>query len=319
MSAFDKVLGQPYASRVLRSALAAGRPAQAYVFFGPSGCGKKSMARALARALFCLVAPGLGCRECSSCKRVEGNKHPDLFLFSPAGASFKVDQVRDLLREASMRPFEAPRRVFVIDKAELLTDSAGNALLKVLEEPNPSLVFVLVTTNRSRLLPTIASRCQALRFAPLPEAFVAQILIREKGMNEKEAKALAGLSAGSLRQAERLAGEDGRELKELAEAFLEAAVSPQASFKLNWSALAAAEKKRVDEILELVSAYLRELWVVKAGLPKELRLLAENPSHGGGLSPEKIQGLMLSVARAQSQIRRNANLPLVLDNLVLAA
>ena len=111
MSAFDKLLGQPYASRVLSSSLEAKRSASAYLFFGPSGCGKKTAALALAQALICQLEPGIGCGACAVCKRVEGNKHPDYIEFQPSGSSFKVEQVRDLLKEASLRPFEAPRRV----------------------------------------------------------------------------------------------------------------------------------------------------------------------------------------------------------------
>jgi DNA polymerase-3 subunit delta' len=318
VSALARIKGQDYARKILESSLKAGRSASAYLFFGPTGCGKKTAAMALAQALFCQVEPGAGCGECASCRRVEGNKHPDYFVFKPSGASFKVEQVRELLKEASLRPFEAPRRVFVIDKAELLTDSAGNALLKVLEEPNASLLFVLISTARARLLPTIASRCQPLRFGALPEPVLTELLVKEEGMALPEAKALAGLAGGSLRSAKRLLGEEGTQLRELAEGFLEAAASKSSVAQWNWANLAGMDKRRVDELLELIAAYLRELWVAKSGLPKNLALLAQAPKHGGGLAPEHVQRLLLKVAAAQAQLKRNAQLALVLENLALA-
>jgi DNA polymerase-3 subunit delta' len=272
---------------------------------------------ALAQALLCQESPGKGCTLCSTCRRVAGNKHPDYFLISPQGSSFKVEQVRELLREASLRPFEAPRRVMVLDKVELMSPEAANALLKVLEEPPATLVFVLISTQRAKLLPTIVSRCQALRFGPLPEGVLLGLL-KERGHGEAEAKSLAGLSGGSLRLAERLSGEGGAVLKDMAEAFLEAATARSAMGLLNWAHLAVQEKKRLDEILELVLAYLRELWVEKSGLPKGLRILSEPPKHGGGLSPQRIEDLMGALCRAQGQIKRNANLPLVLENMVLS-
>jgi DNA polymerase-3 subunit delta' len=317
VSAWDQVLGQAYAVRVLSAALEAGRPASAYLFFGPSGCGKKTAAKALGQALFCTLEPGLGCGDCGACKRVAGNRHPDYIAIAPQGSSFKVEQVRELLKEASLRPYEAPRRLLVLDKVELMSAEAANALLKVLEEPNASLVFVLVTTSRAKILPTIASRCQALRFGPLPERVLAGLLKSHKGLDEAAARSLAGLSGGSIRVAERLSGETGRELREMAESFLEAAATRSSLGLLNWAHLAAAEKKRLDEILELVAAYLRELWVDKSGLPKGLKIMAEGPGHGGGLSPQRLESLMLAVSRAQGQIKRNANLPLVLENMVL--
>jgi DNA polymerase-3 subunit delta' len=316
VSAFDRLLGQDYARKVLASSLKVGRSASAYLFFGPSGCGKKTAAGALAQALFCLEAPGVGCGTCAACRRVESRKHPDYFVFQPAGQSFKVEQVRDLLREASLRPYEAPRRVFVIDKAELLTGGAGNSLLKVLEEPNPDLVFVLVTTARVSLLPTIASRCQALRFGPLPEPVLVDILMKEKGMTQIQAKGLAGLAGGSVRVAKRLSGEDGKEMQEMAEGFLEASALKSKVKQLNWAHLAALDKRRLEETLEMITALLRELWMERNGLGR-LRLLPELPKHGGGLSPEHLQELMLKVAGAQAQLKRNANLALVLENLAL--
>ena len=191
-------------------------------------------------------------------------------------------------------------------------------MLKVLEEPNPSLVFVLITTARARLLPTIASRCQALRFGPLPEAVLVDLLLREKGLSPEEAKSLAALSGGSTRVAQRLSGEEGKELKEMAESFLEAAASKSSMAQLNWAHLAASDKRRLDEILELIAACLRDLWVAKSGLPKALLLVSKLPAHGGCLSPANVQGLMLKIAEAQAQLKRNGNLALVLENLALA-
>jgi DNA polymerase-3 subunit delta' len=318
VSALAQLQGQPFVSRVLGSALQAQRPASAYLFFGPSGCGKKTAASALAQALLCREAPGEGCLSCSACRRVAAHKHPDFFLVQPQGMSLKVEQVRELLKEASMRPFEAPRRVMVLDQAELMSLEAANALLKVLEEPNAALVFVLVTTRIAKILPTIASRCQALRFAPLPDKVLSQLLVEQLGLDPKAAHNLAGLSAGSFSMAKRLSGESGAELRELAEAFLEAAATRSTLGLLDWAHRVGAEKKRLDEILDLVLAYMRELWVEKSALPKELRILSEPPKHGGGLGVQRLQELMLAVSRAQGQIRRNANLPLVLENMALS-
>jgi DNA polymerase-3 subunit delta' len=318
LSAFGQVLGQVFVSKVMQAALEAGRSAQAYLFFGPGGCGKKTAAMALAQALFCRQEPNKGCGSCTDCRRVREGKHPDFFVFGPQGSSFKVEQVRDILREAAMKPYEASRRVMVLDKVELMSPEAANALLKVLEEPNASLCFVLVTTSRAKILPTIASRCQAMRFGPLPEPVLAGLIERDMGLSAPEAKALAGLSGGSLRTAQRLSGEQGAEIRELAEGFLEAAASHSTLMALNWSASAVAEKKRLDELFDLIGAYLRELWIDKAGLPKHLKILAQPPKHGGGLSPERVQSLMLAVSRAQGQAKRNANLPLLLDHLAVA-
>jgi DNA polymerase-3 subunit delta' len=317
MSALEKIQGQRYAVRVLSSALEGKRPASAYLFYGPAGCGKKSTARCFAEALFCEKEPFVGCGQCSSCRRVAAEKHPDFMSLRPDGTTFKVAQVQELLKEASLRPVEAPRRVMLLDQVELMSPEAANALLKVLEEPNPRLHFILVSTVRSRILATIQSRCQALRFGPLPEPVLVALLREHQGMDEATAKGLAALSGGSLELAGRLQGETGQKLRELAEQFLEAASAGAPLGLLDWAHAASAEKRRLEALFDLIGAYLREWWVEKSGLPQECRLFAQLPPTGKGLSPKRLQDLMLAVARAQGQLRRNANLPLLLENLVL--
>lgn len=317
-TAFDSILGQSFAVRLLQNALRSGRPASAYLFHGPAGCGKKSVARAMVAALFCKVAPHVGCGTCADCKRVAQDKHPDARVLTPAGASFKVEQVRDLLHEASLKPYEAGYRVFILDRAEALTDAAANAMLKALEEPAPGTLYVMVSSARANILSTIASRCQPVRFSALPEAAVAELLRQHDGAEAIEAKRLAGLSGGSLRQARRLASPEGRHLLELAEGFLEAAAKKDRLHALAWARSADEDRKRLEQLLPLLAMFLRELWMERAGMPPALRLLGAMPQHGKSLQKEALLRLLEAVSATQAALPRNAHAGLLLDNLALA-
>jgi DNA polymerase III subunit delta' len=140
------------------------------IFSGPAGAGMRDMAIAVAQSLNCLTPTGEGeerdaCGTCAACTRIARGVHPDVMVVDPSDSgSIKVDQIRDVIDRAGFRPFEGRRRVVIVDDADAMAGGAQNALLKTLEEPPPSSVFILVTTRPDMLLPTVQSRCPRLRF-----------------------------------------------------------------------------------------------------------------------------------------------------------
>ena len=201
---FKSVKGQDAAVRLFRNSLKRNRIAGAYLFWGPPGVGKKLLAKSLAKALNC--APhhfgkksGGGCDECNSCVKIEKDNHPDVYWIRGEGKTdqIKIEQVRRLRSSIGLKPFEARRRVYIIEDAHLLTAEAGNALLKILEEPPENSLFILISTDKSLLLPTIQSRCQPVRFLRLNPLTVERILIESFNLEAGEAKSLARLCGGS--------------------------------------------------------------------------------------------------------------------------
>lgn len=309
---FTHLQGQTFARRILQTGFDAGRGASAYLFVGPPGCGKKTAALDLAAAL---IAGG-GAQDAG---RVLRGLHPDVRLFAPAGATYKVDQVREILKDASLRPFEGGRRVFILDRVEALNEASANALLKSIEEPGAGFTWILVSTQRARILPTIASRCQAVRFHPLDEATLKAVLARELKVSEAQAHDLAALSGGSVRLAIWLQGEDGKALLAQAEGFLESAASGSLLRRLDWAAGAGDDRRGLDTLLSVLWVLLRERWADAKGLPAGLKLLAQGPSHGKALPLAVLERLLEAVPAAQMSLSRNANVGLALDALVLAA
>ncbi len=199
-SLFSEVVGQPAA--VAQLVAAAGRPVHAYLLQGPPGSGKRSAAVAFAAALLC---PSGGCGVCDTCRRVVAGVHPDVVVVERAGASLDVDAARSVVARAQRRPFEADRQVVVVPDVHL-ADRAAPALLKTLEEPPPSTVFILLAEDMPPSLATVASRCATIVFLPLSEGTVASWLAT-KGIGEERAQAVAMASGGRLDRA-RLLAED---------------------------------------------------------------------------------------------------------------
>ncbi|MDZ4178150.1 MAG: DNA polymerase III subunit delta' [Coriobacteriia bacterium] len=180
-------MGQRKAAGYLRRAVEAGTVSHAYLFVGPTGTGKKTAARALACALFC--ADG-GCGSCGACRRVRGGTHPDLHLVAPEGVSgYVIDQVRAVIHDVQLKPIEAPYKVYIFEGADRLQGPAANAFLKTLEEPPGDVVVVLLAGDFDDVMPTIASRCQVVRFAPVAESTALGLVIERTGATDDEARA----------------------------------------------------------------------------------------------------------------------------------
>jgi DNA polymerase-3 subunit delta' len=167
---FKDVAFQPGVTALLRSALDKNHLPHALLFLGPEGSGRRAVSKELAKALFCKnPEKGDSCGECAACRRVGSGTHPDYFTMGVEEDSrvIKVEAVRTLVAKASMKPFEAPLSVFVIERAEAMNDTAQNALLKTLEEPPGRALFILIAQSAETLLATIRSRVQTMNFLPV--------------------------------------------------------------------------------------------------------------------------------------------------------
>lgn len=203
--AFDKLLGQETAIRLLKDDLDSGRIHHAYLFTGKKGVGKRTLALEFARALFCHGQEGEACGNCLACRKIDHSNHPDLSIVRISeGDSIKIEQIRELQRELAFRPYEGQWKVFIIEDADKMTPEAANSLLKTLEEPPAYGLIILLARETESLLPTIISRCHLIQLNPLSAENIEQLLL-EAGYGDKEkVRLIAGLAAGSPGEAIKL-------------------------------------------------------------------------------------------------------------------
>ncbi|MSP11540.1 MAG: DNA polymerase III subunit gamma/tau [Chloroflexi bacterium] len=202
---YDDVIGQQHVTRTLQNALEAGRIAHAYLFAGPRGTGKTSVARILAKAVNCTGAGSRPCNTCPTCRSFSEGRSLDLIEID-AASNRGIDEIRDLREKVNFSPSEGRYKVYIVDEVHMLTNEAFNALLKTLEEPPAHAIFVLATTEAHRIPATVLSRCQRFDFKRIPIGQVIDQLVaitREEGL-EIDAGALeliARQATGSLRDA----------------------------------------------------------------------------------------------------------------------
>jgi DNA polymerase-3 subunit delta' len=193
------MIGQERVASFLKAATAADSISHAYLFVGSPGAGKATAARALACAVLC--ADG-GCGTCSACHRVKRGGHPDVHMIRPEGAAgYLAEQVRDIIRDVSLSPIDGTHKVYLVNDADLFNDSSANAFLKTLEEPPDDVVIVLLAHSFDAVLPTIASRCQVVRFRRIPEAEAAALLVSQTGAGTDEAAAALAAAGGVVARA----------------------------------------------------------------------------------------------------------------------
>ncbi len=307
---FDKLIGNNHIKEVLRRMLANNRVPHSLLLAGAEGVGKKQFALELAKAFVCLTPNNFeACDKCSACKRADKfaipktddkdahqevifSEHADIGLVVPYNKNILVDAVRDLEKEANFRPYEAKARFLLIDDAEKLNtakDNAANALLKTLEEPAPTSYIFLITSRPDALLPTILSRCQTLRFAPISTAEIENYLIDTKKFSSDDAKLLAKLSAGSIGHALSMNLEKFRTQREMMMQVLESLLIKQDRTVLLRTAEEMNDAKNKDnynDSLEILESLIHDVWkltlgeneenTVNADIKNNLKKLAEN-------------------------------------------
>ena len=204
-STFDEVAGQEHIVKTLKNALATGKLAHAYLFAGPRGTGKTTMAKLLAKALNCDEGIGHQCNECKNCKAIIDGTHPDV-LELDAASNNGVDEIRDLIDKVKYGTILGRYKVYIIDEVHMLSTGAFNALLKTLEEPPEHVIFILATTEPHKILPTILSRCQRYDFTKLSDKDIKNRLkavLENEGVdyNEDAIDIIISLADGGMRDA----------------------------------------------------------------------------------------------------------------------
>jgi DNA polymerase III subunit delta' len=312
---FRGVLGHDRQKLMLSSLVEKEKLPHALLFSGPAGVGKRTIAIELIRNLFCEKHDG--CGKCRGCLHFAGGIHPDFTLLAGETA-IKIDELRAIRKEVYEPPFEAPIRVILIDNAEVMTREAANALLKTLEEPPPSNLFILVTSREQDMPVTVRSRCMRIGFGTLSVDVVASHFQAALGLDRGQAEVLASISSGSIASGLFWRDADNFQMRERIARLLMGKKKGYAAASL--VAERIVSRGHEQEYLSFLLAFLRDLWWF--GQTEDANGLVNGDLREiiGQAEPMQVGWVEASIAKVQKTVRTlryNVNRFLAIERLMI--
>jgi DNA polymerase-3 subunit delta' len=341
---FEAIIEQKRALRILTTFLQKGTIPHALLFTGIEGVGKYTAATVFAMACNCEdnVPERLGqidsdpynadqqrifigpCSNCRSCRKIQSGHHPDVIFIKPSGAFIRIAQIRTLFETLALKPYEAKWRVVIISHAQTLNLAAGNALLKMLEEPPDRTILILTAEQAADLLPTIVSRCQHIRFNPISRKNLALLLTEKHGLDSESASLIAAMSNGSLSQALAMSKSEWTKhrnwLINASGLDQPAALSSRPySLLLAFAEKLSDNRETLSESLEMMKTWLRDLVVSKYKPDKIINTDLTEKIHqvSQQIGAKSILKKIETIHTAQRNIQTNANLRLTLELMMM--
>ena len=332
--AFDNILGHDRPKQTLDKALRSGRMPNSYLFYGQESIGKKFTAIEVCKALNCeTLSPVNSCDKCPSCLKIEKRIHPDLFILEPKKSSptareaiLKIDEIRELQKKLLYLPYEGNTKVAIINDAECMNPQAANSFLKTLEEPPTKTLIILIASNPHQLLPTIVSRCQGIRFYPLPNEAIKKIICHhlETETGESQPEEIELRSRRSMGQVSHALEEDLLKTSQDREELIR--LISIVSFKrmdqvFLWTKAKAKQTERIQLILDELTRILRDVALIKIDpetsvvinkdLTQQLKILALQKTMPALLA------MCETIQNTKVAIKSNANSQLALENMLI--
>lgn len=321
---FSELVGHSKQLRSMQAVLGNQRLHHAYLFVGPEGIGKRTIALAVAKAVHCSEKSGDYCGHCLNCASIIDGNHPDVRFVQPLPGKkeISIQQVREVERELRFRSFSGKRKVAIVDPAALMNVAAQNALLKTLEEPPENSLIILVTPNGGGLLPTLRSRCLRLSFAPLSRLQVADFLRNERKINPAEAEILAAMSSGSIGAAENLDQQALAEKRKVWAGMLSALKSTDYRGAMDAAETLAKSREEAAEFLKWAESWYRDLLIHnvtrQASELVNLDILPQVERYSADFAEKGALAALEQIAVATAGLQRNLNRRMVLEKFLFS-
>jgi len=314
---FKDIYGHPKPVGILQNAMRQDRLAHAYLFHGMDGIGKRTLALTFAKALNCRQESFDACDTCLSCVKTDHNNHPDIETIEAEGQFIRIDAVKNLQERMKFRPMEGVKRISILVDADKLNNAAANALLKTLEEPSPANILILVTASPYQLPITILSRCQQIRFNPLPQETVATLLRERFSLEESHARLLAAASGGSMGKALDLNREAYLTLKNEVLDYIAKVQPDQFLQRLSFIRYLSDDKRDILDKLDILRTFFRDVLILRETARQDSLMHQDRldliTTWAGRRSPEEILTSIQAVDQAERLLAQNTNKTLTLE------
>lgn len=321
---FKDIAGQSGIVEHLQNAIKLNKSSHAYIFSGEAGMGKKMIARVFAMTLQCEEGGTEPCMQCKSCKQSLSMNQPDIkWVRHEKPSSISVEEIREQINsDIQIKPYSSPRKIYIVDEAEKMTQAAQNALLKTIEEPPAYGVIILLTTNTSMLLPTIQSRCVELAMKAVPKDDIKRHLIYEEKIPEAQAEMAAVFAGGNLGKAIKLAtSDDFINLKEDVLSVIKNIENMTVAEVGDYIKKTEGYKLEIDDYLDLMRVWYRDVLMYKVSKNvaeiifkdeyKEISHQASKLSYNG------LEIILEAIDKVKIRLKSNVNYELTIELLYL--
>jgi DNA polymerase-3 subunit delta' len=320
---FSSVIGQKEVIDSLKRALSEERIGHAYIFTGPAGIGKKTVAHIFAGLLLCEnPSNGASCGKCMACRLYENGTNPDYHGVNTTDASIGVDRIREIQGDVAIKPMYSKRKVYIVEDAAKMTDQAQNCLLKTFEEPPSYVVVILLADNNEMLLETIRSRAQRINFKKYTYEEVGRAIAGRGGIGPEMQRLAAEYSDGNIGVALELAGSG--EFSILRDSVLERMAGiarGRADDMLDFSSFMEENRDSAELILDIMLLYCRDLLVVCETGNEKMLINSDKKdmilNNARMYRSQRLIGAIDAIGAARRALKQNANYQLIVENLLI--
>lgn len=325
MSNFKNIIGHEQIIQHMSSALKSKKISHAYIFEGPNGSGKNMLAAAFAKALECEAGYGDSCGMCRSCHQMETGNQPDVkWLSHEKPMTISVDDVRQQINaDMVIKPYSSKYKIYIVDEAEKMNEQAQNALLKTIEEPPEYGIIMLLTNNLEAMLPTILSRCITFHLKPVNQEKIVELLTKEYGVPDYNARICAAFSQGIVGKAIQMASsEDFHDLQYQVRHIVKNVRDMDVYELVEKVKQMSAYKTDINDVIDMIMVWYRDVLILKVTkdantivYKDEYRSLMEQAKRS---SYEGLNEIINALEKAKARLAANVNFDVALEMMLLA-